>query len=65
MTDFIHVARTFERILVSMLSRDIGLHFFISLLSLLFFSINVIIACLWDGESSPSSKAAFRLSKSG
>ena len=39
-------ARHFEAILAATLISEIGLHFFKSLLSLPFFSINVLIACV-------------------
>ena len=46
-------ARAFEAIFVSTLMRDIGLQFPIDLLSLPFFSNEVITACLWEVDNSP------------
>ena len=48
--------KALEIIFASTFSREIGLQFWINLLSLSSFFINLIIACLYKVQSSPSSK---------
>ena len=48
--------RALEIIFASTFSREIGFQFWINLLSLSFFSINLIVACLCELQSSPLSK---------
>ena len=55
MTFLMQVAIDLESTLVSTFINEIGLQFFINVLSLPFFSISVITACLCEAESSPFS----------
>ena len=48
--------KALEIIFASKFSREIGLQFRINLLSLSFFSINLIVACLFEVQCSPLSK---------
>ena len=65
MTFLMQVAIDLESTLVSTFINEIGLQFFINVLSLPFFSISVITACLCEAESSPFSYEKFKQSKSG
>ena len=54
-------ANALERIFRSTFNKDIGLQFWISLLSSSFFSISFITTCFWELLSSPLSNADSKL----
>ena len=57
--------KALEIIFVSQFSREIGLHFWINFLSLCFFSINFVIACLCEEQISPLPKECKLNDKNG
>ena len=59
------LANTFDIILASALTSDMGLQFSINVRSLPFFSVKVITACLWELDISSLSKDSLTQSMKG